>query len=182
MKKRILALALACVMALTLLPFGVLPARAAEETDRYVPAGAEDGDVSAEEKTALRDGLEEFGYLDGDCTYTLLFNTENEAQYILGVSGGGYMILERKGLSFMEAGEGENPYEAYPGCRWFYNGVFGYYVKLKKGNDQYQSVRRDAETRLGAGLHNLPKVETEIVMMVLGGVQAGAEVSGYSVH
>lgn len=112
MKKRILALALACVMALTVLPFGVLPARAAEETDRYVPVGAEDGDVSAEEKTALRDGLEEFGYLDGDCTYTLLFNTKNEAQYILGVSGGGYMILERKGLSFMEAGEGENPYEA----------------------------------------------------------------------
>ena len=180
MKTRILALVLACVLVLAALPHGAV--RAAEETDRYVPAEAEDGDVSAEEKTALRDGLEEFGYLDGDCTYTLLFNTKNEPQYILGVSGGGYMILERKDLSFMEAGEGENPYGAFPGCRWFYNGVFGYYVKLKKGNDQYWSVRRDAETRLGAGLRNLSKVETEIVMMVLGSLQAGAEVSGYSAN
>ncbi len=55
-------------------------------------------------------------------------------------------------------------------------------MKLKKGIDQYQSVRRDVETRPGAGLHNLPKVETEIVMMVLGGIQAGAEVSGYSIR
>ena len=53
-------------------------------------------------------------------------------------------------------------------------------MKLKKGIDQYQSVRRDVETR--PGLHNLPKVETEIVMMVLGGIQAGAEVSGYSIR
>lgn len=174
MKRKILALILAMLLVL---PMGSGTARAAESL--YVPAGPEDGDVTPEAMAACRGALKEFGYSGSDEAFFLLFNLKDEASYVLGANGGGYVILSLENLEVSEAGEGDSPYAGYPDCRKYYGGVLNYYVKLEKGTNRYWNTVRETEERLGPGLQNLQTVCLHIALAALQCIDAGGQVSGY---
>lgn len=112
--KRMLAFLLAMVIGFTF----VIPANAASD-------GAE---ITKEDVEVLRDRMTARGYGDEDLVADVLYDADEQPTYLIGISKGGYIILNKTTYAFHESGSG-NPFADYMDARKYYGGPLQCFVK-----------------------------------------------------
>jgi hypothetical protein len=71
--------------------------------------------------------------IGGDASSEILFNHDGIPKFILCISSGGYLIMDRDTNVVLESGQGAGPYAEYPDARKYYGGFGCYIVETEDG-------------------------------------------------
>lgn len=86
-------------------------------------------------------------------TSDILYDANDEAKYLLGVTSGGYIILERETYVFHECGGGISPYSEYMSAKKYYGGPLCYYIDAAGVN----SLNTRSSTAEQSNVYNIVK-------------------------
>lgn len=137
-------ISLLCVIAIFLCSL-VCTVNAVSVSDTFDP----DESITEEERLFLQEKLMEYEYGDENFSAELLYDSNENPGYLLGITANGYVIFERDSHQFQECGEGTNPYSSYMECQKYYGGPVCYFVKLPEetqesvaGSGEYFDIAR----------------------------------------
>lgn len=88
--------------------------------------------ITMEERLFLQGELASYGYGDENFSVDVLYDSNGNPGYLLGITANGYIIFERDSHRFQECGEGSNPYSRYMDFPKYYGGPICYFVKLSE--------------------------------------------------
>lgn len=122
--------------------------------------------ITPAEYSALKMAMENRG-IGGDIQAEVVYDANNDAAFLMGITESGYLIMSKETLRCMESGEG-NPYSAYQGTKKYYGGPLCYYVT---SDNQYYDVGRNVlvsevpySENLRAAVTGIQSVGTEVYL------------------
>ena len=81
----------------------------------------------------------EFYDLAEATSFEVLYDYQDQPNYLLGYSSDSYLIMDREAQIALEWGEG-NPYSSYPNAKKYYGAILNYYVETQDAQN-YKNIR-----------------------------------------
>ncbi len=116
--------------------------------------GEADAFTSEEQKVLTQ--LMEIREIDGDVSAEVLYDYDDNPEFIMGTTKAGYLIMDRESCAILEWGTGSSPYSKFENDKKYYGGIMCYCIGLKD-KDTYFNIVTEEKTKEVSYIENLDK-------------------------